>query len=114
VLGPDFAKETLGLDARSFAVVVLPLGFGIVTGVLLLNSYGRYFPRRRVIEGGLIALGILLVGLAGSTTILFAGWEFLGVSSALLEAGPGVRFGVSEKGRSTPAPAFVIRWHGRV
>jgi len=60
VLGPDFAKETLGLDTKSFAVVVLPLGFGIVTGILLLNAYGKYLPRRRVIEGGLIALGILL------------------------------------------------------
>ena len=57
VLGPDFAQETLGLGAKDFAVVVLPLGFGIVTGILLLNAYGRYLPRRRVIEGGLIALG---------------------------------------------------------
>ncbi len=60
VLGPDFAQETLGLAAKDFAVVVLPLGFGIVTGILLLNAYGRYLPRRRVIEGGLIALGLLL------------------------------------------------------
>jgi MFS family permease len=64
VLGPDFAQSALGLDAKDFAVVVLPLGFGIVTGVLLLNAYGRYLPRRRVIEGGLIALGILLTALA--------------------------------------------------
>ncbi|OYY92792.1 MAG: (2Fe-2S)-binding protein [Hydrogenophilales bacterium 28-61-23] len=35
-------------------------------------------------------------------------------SSALIEAGPGVRFEVGEKGRSTPAPAFVIRWRGQV
>jgi len=35
-------------------------------------------------------------------------------SSALLDAGPGVRFEVSEQGRTTPAPAFVIRWQGRV
>jgi MFS family permease len=60
VLGGDFAREALGLDPKSFAVIVLPLGFGIVTGILLLNAYGRYLPRRRVIEGGLIALGILL------------------------------------------------------
>jgi MFS family permease len=69
VLGPDFAQETLGLAAKDFAVVVLPLGFGIVTGILLLNSYGRYFPRRRVIEGGLIALGILLAALSASGPI---------------------------------------------
>ena len=42
------------------AVIVLPLGVGIVMGILLLNSYGKYLPRRRVIEGGLIVLGIML------------------------------------------------------
>jgi MFS family permease len=60
VLGPDFATETLGLSPKDFVVVVLPLGAGIVMGILLLNSYGRYLPRRRVIEGGLVALGVLL------------------------------------------------------
>jgi MFS family permease len=69
VLGPAFAQQTLGLKAEDFAVVVLPLGFGIVTGILLLNSYGRYFPRRRVIEGGLIALGILLAALSAAGPI---------------------------------------------
>ena len=69
VLGPDFAQSTLGLDAKDFAVVVLPLGFGIVTGILLLNAYGRYLPRRRVIEGGLIALGALLTALASAGPI---------------------------------------------
>jgi MFS family permease len=60
VLGPDFAKETLGLAPKDFVVVVLPLGAGIVMGILLLNSYGQYLPRRRVIEVGLICLGALL------------------------------------------------------
>jgi MFS family permease len=64
VLGPDFAQSALGLDAKDFAVVVLPLGFGIVTGILLLNAYGQYLPRRRVIEGALIALGLLLAALS--------------------------------------------------
>ena len=64
VLGPDFAHETLGLSEEDFVVVVLPLGFGIVTGILLLNSYGRYFDRRRVIEGGLVVLGVLLAALS--------------------------------------------------
>jgi hypothetical protein len=67
VLGPDFAEETLGLTARDLAVVVLPMGFGIVMGILLLNAYGKYLPRRRVIEGGLIGLGVglLLLSIAG-------------------------------------------------
>jgi MFS family permease len=60
VLGPDFAKDTLGLEPKDFVVVVLPLGGGIVMGILLLNSYGQYLPRRRVIEVGLVSLGILL------------------------------------------------------
>lgn len=61
VLGPSFAQVTLGLDPKDLIVVVLPLGLGIVFGILLLNSYGRYLVRRRAIEGGLIMLGVLLV-----------------------------------------------------
>jgi MFS family permease len=60
VLGPDFATEALGLGTKDFVVVVLPLGFGVVVGILLLNSYGRLVARRRVIEAGLISLGVLL------------------------------------------------------
>ena len=36
VLGPDFAREALGLATKDLAVIVLPLGFGIVMGILLL------------------------------------------------------------------------------
>jgi len=60
VLGPDFAETALGLKPKDFAVIVLPLGGGIVMGILLLNAYGKFLPRRRVIEGGLITLGIML------------------------------------------------------
>jgi MFS-type transporter involved in bile tolerance (Atg22 family) len=61
VLGPSFARDTLGLATKDLIVVVLPLGIGIVFGVLLLNNYGKYFARRRAIEVGLVALGVLLV-----------------------------------------------------
>jgi MFS family permease len=75
VLGPGFARDTLGLDPEDLIVVVLPLGIGIVMGVLLLNNYGKYFPRRRAIEIGLVALGILLVVLtiAGPLSRLLTG-----------------------------------------
>ncbi len=63
VLGPDFAKSALGLEPKDFAVVVLPLGFGIVTGILVLNSWGHLVPRRRLIEGGLVALGIFVIAI---------------------------------------------------
>jgi MFS family permease len=69
VLGPNFAQKTLGLGPEDFVVVVLPLGVGIVMGILLLNAYGRLIPRRRVIEGGLIALGIFLAAMALSARI---------------------------------------------
>ena len=64
VLGPDFARTTLGLSEKDFVVIVLPLGTGIVMGILLLNSYGRFLPRRRVIEVALVALGVLLAALS--------------------------------------------------
>jgi MFS family permease len=69
VLGPNFARLTLGLSPEDFVVVVLPLGIGIVGGILILNAYGRLIPRRRVIETGLVALGILLAAIALSGQI---------------------------------------------
>jgi MFS family permease len=64
VLGPGFAKTTLALGEKDFALIVLPLGLGVVTGILVLNSYGRLLPRRRTIEAGMVAMGILLALLA--------------------------------------------------
>ena len=61
VLGPSFARDTLGLNSKDLIVVLLPLGLGIVMGVLLLNNYGKYIARRRAIEIGLVLLGILLL-----------------------------------------------------
>lgn len=64
VLGPGFATKALGLREQDFVVVVLPLAAGIVMGILFLNAYGRYMPRRRVIEGGLLGLSLTLVVLS--------------------------------------------------
>jgi MFS family permease len=89
VLGPDFAKDVLHLESEDFVVVVLPLGIGVVLGILLLNTYGRYFARRRIIEAGLIALGILLCLLAVSgpisraLTSASAGQDIVDVSASL-------------------------------
>jgi MFS family permease len=75
VLGPSFARDTLGLSPKDLIVVVLPLGLGIVMGVLLLNNYGKYIARRRAIEIGLVLLGILLLILtvAGPVSRLLTG-----------------------------------------
>lgn len=59
-LGPKYAQQSLGLKPQDFFIVVLPLGGGLVLGILLLNAYGRLFPRRRLIEGGLLVLGVAL------------------------------------------------------
>jgi MFS family permease len=69
VLGPGFAKTTLNLGEKDFGLIVLPLGLGIVMGILVLNSYGMYLPRRRTIEGGMIGMGVLLALLACAAPI---------------------------------------------
>jgi MFS family permease len=75
VLGPGFATEVLGLSERDFVVVVLPLGLGLVMGILILNLYGHYFSRRRGIETGLIGLGVTLAALSFAQP-LTAGFDF--------------------------------------
>jgi MFS family permease len=60
VLGPKFATTTLDLGTKDFVVVVLPLGLGVVAGIVALNAYGHRLPRRRTIEAGMITMGILL------------------------------------------------------
>lgn len=72
VLGPDYVHDALGLDARDFWLVVLPIGLGVVTGILTLNSWGAALPRRRLIEGGLIGVGAGLALLALAVPISLA------------------------------------------
>jgi predicted MFS family arabinose efflux permease len=66
VLGPDFAKTALGLEGGGLAVVLLPLGAGLIVGIVILNLVGRYLPRRRLIEGGMLVLAasLVILGLA--------------------------------------------------
>lgn len=61
VLGPDFAKSVLGLEEGDLVVVLLPLGAGLISGIVVLNLIGKYLSRRRLIEAGLIALAISLI-----------------------------------------------------
>ena len=64
VLGPDYVADALGLEARDFWLIVLPIGLGVVTGILALNSWGKAVSRRRLIEGGLLGVGAGLALLA--------------------------------------------------
>jgi MFS-type transporter involved in bile tolerance (Atg22 family) len=69
VLGPGFAKDALHLQAQDFGIIVLPMGLGIVTGILILNSYGRYLPRRRTIEVGIVLIGLLMMLLSFASPV---------------------------------------------
>jgi MFS family permease len=64
VLGPGFARRSLGLTEESFVVIIVPLFVGLLTGILVLNQYGRFLPRRRLIEVALLTLGALLAALS--------------------------------------------------
>jgi MFS family permease len=77
VLGPSFAQLTLGLAPSDFVVVVLPLGLGVVMGILALNNFGHLVERRRLIETGLVALGVLiaLLSVVGSVPRFVAGLD---------------------------------------
>lgn len=67
VLGPGLAT-TIGLEPNQLAVIVLPLGIGVVIGVLGLRRFEGRLSRRRAAEGGHMVLGVLTASLA------LAGW----------------------------------------
>jgi hypothetical protein len=64
VVGPSLATS-VGLEPEHLAVVVVPLGLGVVAGVLGLRRFGTKIPRRRVAEGGLLTLGAMTLAIAG-------------------------------------------------
>ena len=65
VLGPSLAV-TVGLEPEQLAVVVVPLGVGVVVGVVGLRLFLADIPRRRLSEAGLVVLGLVVIGLAGA------------------------------------------------
>jgi MFS family permease len=65
VLGPSLAV-TVGLEPQNLAVVVVPIGIGVVLGVLGLRRFGGDRSRRRIAEGGLITLGAVTTALAAA------------------------------------------------
>lgn len=79
-----FAFDFL-VDGRSLGFAVLSTGIcGVVAAfsrryLHLEAGFNRYF-----VQFAMFVLGITLVALAGSIEVLFAGWELIGLSSALL------------------------------
>ena len=74
VLGPALAV-TIGLEPSHFAVVVLPLGVGVVVGVVGLRRL-RHIAHRRIAEVGLMAFGALAFSLALMAAVGSALGEF--------------------------------------
>jgi NAD(P)H-quinone oxidoreductase subunit 5 len=75
------------LDATSLAFAALS---AVITGVVAAFSH-RYLHRepgynRYFVLLALFVTGMFFVALAGNVEVLFAGWEFIGLSSALLVA----------------------------
>ena len=75
------------LDAMSLGFAALS---AVIVGVVTAFS-NRYLHRepgynRYFVLLALFVVGLFLVALAGSVEVLFAGWEFVGLSSALLVA----------------------------
>jgi MFS family permease len=63
-IGPGFATDILLLRPQDFFFVMGPAGLGAVIGILFVNSYGQAIPRRLLIDVGLVAMGLTLMGLA--------------------------------------------------
>src|SRR5574338_1189031 len=63
-IGPGFATDILRLRPEDFFFIMGPAGLGAVMGILFLNAYGKGLPRRLVIDIGLLAMGVTLLGLA--------------------------------------------------
>ena len=63
-LGPGYATTVLGLSAEDIFFIMGPAGLGAVMGILFLNSFGQYLPRRLLIDVGLYLTATMLLGIA--------------------------------------------------
>ncbi len=88
---PESSQQTLSLDLlldeRSLLFALMVTFVCSITSVFAHRylhreqGYHRYF-----VLFNLFVVGMLLIGVSGSMALLFAGWEFVGISSALLIA----------------------------
>ncbi len=63
-IGPGFSTEILRLQPKDFFFIMGPAGLGAVVGILFLNAYASKVPKRLIIDIGLLAMGVTLIGLA--------------------------------------------------
>jgi MFS family permease len=63
-LGPGYATTVLGLSPEDIFFIMGPAGLGAVMGILFLNSFGQYVPRRLLIDVGLYLVAVMLAAIA--------------------------------------------------
>jgi len=86
-VGPGFATDILLLRPQDFFFIMGPAGLGAVMGILFLNAYGKAIPRRLLIDIGLLAMGVTLIGLAAVKPVtLFLSPAFQPIEQSLPEA----------------------------
>jgi predicted MFS family arabinose efflux permease len=62
-VGPGYVVRTLGLEAADLALVLAPAGLGLLAGLVAVNRYARRTNRTRMIDGGMLAAGLALLGM---------------------------------------------------
>jgi MFS family permease len=62
-VGPGYVVRTLGLQADDLGMVLAPAGLGLVVGLLVVNRRARRTNRARMIDGGMVAAGLALLGM---------------------------------------------------
>jgi hypothetical protein len=63
-LGPGFATTILGLTPEDIFFIMGPAGLGAVMGILFINSFGQYLPRRLLIDVGLVLTAAMMLAIA--------------------------------------------------
>ena len=63
-LGPGYATTVLGLSPEDIFFIMGPAGLGAVMGILFLNSFGQYAPKRLLIDVGLLLTALMLLAIA--------------------------------------------------
>ncbi|HEV7199477.1 MAG TPA: MFS transporter [Candidatus Limnocylindria bacterium] len=63
-LGPGYATGVLNLSAEDIFFIMGPAGLGAVMGILFINSFGQYIPRRLLIDVGLMLTAAMLLAIA--------------------------------------------------
>lgn len=78
ILVPLLARDTLGLEAAGYGLLMSAMGVGALAGSMALATYGDRGPQLRAVVGGAVALGlgqVLLSGVSsawGAAVVLFA------------------------------------------